>query len=208
MRRVPYPFAHPAAVLPLIRPMGRFGVPSALVIGSVVPDAWYLVPLLDRSDSHSLSGLLLFCLPAGILVEILWRQSLRAPWLAVAISILAGALTHFAWDALTHSYAYRGMYVLQHASTILGSAFIVWWCTRSLWLSALAGALIAGAGLALVATSADLSALRAALREGSVAAAWVAGAAWLAWRLISMRATAPRSARAPSPRTPGRRAAP
>lgn len=208
MRRVPYPFAHPAAVLPLIGPMGRFGVPSALVIGSIVPDAWYLVPLLDRSDSHSLSGLFLFCLPLGLVLELLLRRSLRAPWPAIALSIVVGALTHFVWDGLTHSYTYRGMYVLQHASTVAGTAFIVWWCTRSLWLSALAGTVLAGIGLALIATSADLSVLRAALRSGGVAAAWVAAAAWLAWRLISMRATPPRAARAPSRRTPGPRAGP
>lgn len=208
MRRVPYPFAHPAAVLPLIRPMGRFGAPSALIIGSMVPDAWYLFPHLVRADSHSLSGLLLFCLPLGLALELLLRRSLRAPWPAIAVSLLVGALTHFAWDAVTHSYAYEGFYVLQHASTILGSAFIVWWYTRRLWLAALAATVLAGIGLLLIATSADLEALRAALRSGGVAATWVAAAAWLAWRLISMRATPPRAARAPSPRTPGRRAAP
>jgi len=47
---VPYPFAHPAAVLPLARPMGRFAAPSALAIGSVLPDLWYFVPLADRAE--------------------------------------------------------------------------------------------------------------------------------------------------------------
>jgi hypothetical protein len=211
MRRVPYPFAHPAIVLPLIRPMGRFGVPSALIVGSMVPDAWYLFPHLVRADSHSLSGLFLFCLPLGFLVYFAF-QKLKAspvsPWPAVFVSLLVGALTHFAWDGVTHSYAYEGFYVLQHASTILGSAFIVWWYTRSPWLAALAGTVLAGIGLLLIATSADVSALRTVLRSGGIAAAWIAAAAWLAWRLISMRATPPRAARAPSPRTPGRRAAP
>ena len=60
-----YPFAHPAAVLPLARPMGRFAVPSALAIGSVAPR-----PLVLRArssaarTSHSLAGAALV-LPAG-----------------------------------------------------------------------------------------------------------------------------------------------
>jgi hypothetical protein len=66
---VPYPFAHPAAVLPL----ARFGVPSALVIGSVAPDLWYLLPFIDRAQTHSLSGVLAFCLPAGLLLYLLFH---------------------------------------------------------------------------------------------------------------------------------------
>jgi Domain of unknown function (DUF4184) len=62
---VPYPFAHPAAVLLLARPMGRFAVPSALVIGSVIPDLWYFLPFVGREASHSPAGLFWFCLPAG-----------------------------------------------------------------------------------------------------------------------------------------------
>jgi hypothetical protein len=206
---VPYPFAHPAAVLPLIRPMGRFGVASALVIGSMVPDAWYLVPGLARADSHSAAGLLWFCLPVGLLVYVVFRyfrnESISAaPWHAVVISLLVGALTHFGWDALAHSYAWQGINVLQHASTLLGAAFIVWWCYRSVRLAALAGVLLAvlGAGLMLVAP--DPAALRGTLREAGAGAAWILAASLFAWRLISARATAPRAPRAPSPRRPGR----
>jgi hypothetical protein len=206
---MPYPFAHPAAVLPLVGPMGRFGVTSALVIGSMVPDAWYLVPGLVRVDSHSAAGLFWFCLPAGLLAYLAWqffRQKplSEAPWYAVIVSVIVGAATHVAWDALTHSVAYRGHYVLQHASTVLGTAFIAWWCYRRLWIAAMAGAALAAAGAALLAVSAEVAALRSALREAGVAAAWILGASLVAWRLISARATAPRAPRAPSPRTPGR----
>jgi len=206
---VPYPFAHPAAVLPLIRPMGRFGVTSALVIGSMVPDAWYLVPGLARADSHSAAGLFWFCLPVGFLMYICYHLLRRgrlpkAPWHAVLVSLLVGALTHLGWDALAHSYAWQGINVLQHASTVLGTAFIVWWCYRSAGLATLVGALLAvlGAGLMLVAP--DPAALRSTLRETGVAAAWLLAAALVAWRVISARATAPRAPRAPSPRRPGR----
>lgn len=183
---MPYPFAHPAAVLPLVRPMGRLGVPSALVIGSMVPDAWYLVPGLVRADSHSLEGLFWFCLPVGFVLYLLWNGARpRAPLSAIASSILIGALTHLGWDALTHSYAYEGFYVLQHASTVLGSAFIVWWCTRSVRLAAAAGALLAAAGIAFLLGTDNVAYLRSALREAGVVLAWIAGLSFLAWRLLS-----------------------
>ena len=182
---MPYPFAHPAAVLPLIRPMGRWGAPPALVIGSMVPDAWYLVPGLIRADSHSAAGLFLFCLPAGLLAYIayhLLRQEAfpSTPWHAVIVSLMVGALTHLAWDAVTHLYAYRGFYVLQHASTVLGTAFVVWWCCRSLWLAAMAGVLLLMLGTLAAAVSSDIAGLRAMLRSFAVVAAWILGAALVA----------------------------
>src|SRR5919108_2867732 len=126
---MPYPFAHPAAVLPLFRPLARYTVPSALVIGSVVPDLWYFVPHMIRGESHSGAGLLWFCLPVGVLIYVLYHiiakqplaellpQSLAtrigmprpvlpaASWLAVIFSVLLGALTHIGWDALSHAHA-------------------------------------------------------------------------------------------------------
>jgi hypothetical protein len=147
---VPYPFAHPLAVLPLVRPMGRFAVPSALAIGSVVPDLWYFVPLAGRDDSHAVAGLLWFCLPLGLLIYLWFHLVLkepliallssrlasftcaglpRRPWSAVLASLLAGALTHVAWDELTHASGERW---LQHASTLLGSALLAGWIWRRL----------------------------------------------------------------------------
>ena len=122
---MPYPFAHPAAILPLVRPMRGLAVPSALAIGSMVPDAWYLFPGLARESSHSLHGLLLFCLPVGLafycLFHVLLKQPLRAllpaplaarlagkrpraGWLALIASLLAGpvavglAMLHWRWS--------------------------------------------------------------------------------------------------------------
>ncbi len=155
---MPYPFAHPAAILPLVRPMGRFAVPSALAIGSVIPDAWYIVPLLARDDTHALGNLVGFCLPAGLLAYLAFHLLLKqpllallpeaiamrlagataeglpaAPWRAVLASLLAGAATHLAWDALTHGrLVMHGFQVLQHASTAAGTAVLLWWLWR--WL--------------------------------------------------------------------------
>ena len=204
---MPYPFAHPAAVLPLARPLGRFAVPSALAIGSMAPDFWYFVPLLGRGESHSLAGLAWFCLPASLLVYLLFHLFLKqpliallsprlgcftpaglpqVPWSAVMVSLMVGALTHVAWDALTHSYddpAQRHNW-LQHASTAFGTMVLAWWSWRKLRLvpaappgplSPLARAgvvlVLLGAGaLAACVTAeppaADLRALRQFLRTG------------------------------------------
>jgi hypothetical protein len=124
---VPYTFAHPAAVIPLARLLGCRAVPSALAIGSVIPDAWYFVPALAREDSHDVLGLLWFCLPAGLFAyaafHLIFKQPMLAllpkrladrlgawtcpglpavSWSAVLVSMVLGIATHFAWDAFTH----------------------------------------------------------------------------------------------------------
>jgi hypothetical protein len=147
---MPYPFAHPAAILPLARPMGRLAVPSALAIGSLLPDLWYFVPAVTRVQSHSLAGLFWFCLPVGLLAyavfHLLLKEPLiallsprlrafsapglpRAPWYAVLISLAVGAATHQLWDALTHSndYSVHGHNWAQHASTVLGTLVLAAW---------------------------------------------------------------------------------
>ena len=168
---MPYAFAHPVAVIPLHRLLGRHAVASALAIGSVIPDAWYLLPFLSRHDAHSLAGLLLFCLPAGLFAyaafHLIFKDPLLAllpralagrlhsftspglppaPWRAVVASIAAGALTHLAWDALTHggvpilkavvstvgTYELRLHQALQHGSTLLGGALLAGWAWQRL----------------------------------------------------------------------------
>ena len=146
---MPYPFAHPAAVIPL----ARFGVPSALVIGSIVPDLWYFVPWASRHFSHSLAGLALFCLPVGALLYLVFHLVLKqaliallstrlgaftpsglpsARWRAVTLSLAAGALTHLGWDGLTHSNSIQGHNWVQHVNTALGTLVLVAWLWHKL----------------------------------------------------------------------------
>lgn len=130
---MPFTFAHPAAVIPIYRRAGRAAVLSALIVGSMVPDFDYIVPLgLGRGFTHSLPGLLLYCLPMGmaiylayhvlikaVVVSLLPRQiRLRLAWDSgtswlpgasvgcVALSLLFGALTHVLWDSFTHQGAF------------------------------------------------------------------------------------------------------
>lgn len=121
---MPFTFAHPAAAAPLLRPLGRYGSLSALVIGSIAPDLAFIVPIgLAREHTHGLGALFLFCLPAGALAYLLFHAVLKAPlvsllphavagrlvegrstasWIAVLVSLLCGAATHLLWDAFTH----------------------------------------------------------------------------------------------------------
>ena len=135
-------------MLPLARLMGRFAVPSALAIGSIVPDLWYFVPLATREESHGLAGLFWFCLPLGAIAYLLFHKLLKQPliallsarlaaftcaglpprpWRAVLASLLAGAATHIAWDAAAHLEPW-----LQHASTLAGGAVLAAWSARKL----------------------------------------------------------------------------
>jgi hypothetical protein len=126
---MPFTLAHPAAVIPLHRRLGRAGILSALIIGSMAPDMAYFVPLgIDRTATHSLAGLLWFCVPVGLVSYVLFHALLRplghyllpvpvqsrlppasgpswiptAPLWAVGLSLVLGAATHLLWDAFMH----------------------------------------------------------------------------------------------------------
>lgn len=134
----------------------------------MAPDLAFIVPLgLAREQTHSLAALFLFCLPAGALAYLLfhalfrapllalmpgavadsWDGGAPAPWSAVLVSLLCGAITHLLWDAFTHPgtavvnalpllqtelanvggyrvYAYK---LLQHGSSVLGLALLARW---------------------------------------------------------------------------------
>jgi hypothetical protein len=179
---MPFTPAHPAAILPLPRLLRKWTVPSALVIGSMVPDLVYFLPLgMHRLDSHNLAALFWFCLPMGLGAYLIFHLFLKYPiysllpgfiarrvshlmdetrlknirWLAVAASLLLGAVTHLVWDAFTHDgapgvqaipilradlfavgtyhiYAYR---VLQYFSSAIGLMILFVWAVRWLLIS-------------------------------------------------------------------------
>ncbi|MBO2454985.1 DUF4184 family protein [Actinomadura barringtoniae] len=121
---MPFTLSHPAAVIPFCR--GRL-VPSALVIGSMAPDAPYFLGMADlRGITHEPLGLVTVDLALGIVLFVgfhaLWKPGLlalapawayarlkgpaagfrlrMAGW--VPVSILIGAITHLFWDGFTH----------------------------------------------------------------------------------------------------------
>lgn len=122
---MPFTLSHPAAILPLRLLLGRFGVLSALVIGSMAPDFPYFVGKpWPRIYTHTLESVVWFSLPVGWCVYLLFEYILRwSIWfvlpgvfrqrlspepqfggiLPVSVSLILGAVTHVTWDAFTHS---------------------------------------------------------------------------------------------------------
>lgn len=123
---MPFTVSHAAAVLPLQR-LTRSRIPlAALMIGSMVPDFAYFLPVgVSRVQTHDFEGLFQFCLPVGLAVWLLFVKVLErptiellpTPWrervprslpvtpralLLASLGILIGALTHVAWDSFTH----------------------------------------------------------------------------------------------------------
>jgi hypothetical protein len=125
---MPFTVSHAVAVLPLAtgRP-ARLLNPTALVIGTAIPDlAIYLPQLGSYAWSHSLLGPVSYDLVVGMAMFALWTYVLRRPltdlapkalaarlpapravrgwdWLWVAVSVVIGAATHALWDSFTHA---------------------------------------------------------------------------------------------------------
>jgi hypothetical protein len=123
---MPFPLAHPAAVLPLRRFCPRWLNFPALVVGSLTPDAGYFFGQQHGAwASHEFLGGFAFCLPVGLVLVALFYW-LRAPvvkllpgpfqqtllplcqrrrgtvW-GIVLSLLIGAWTHQLWDSFTHN---------------------------------------------------------------------------------------------------------
>ncbi|MCK5726141.1 MAG: DUF4184 family protein [Thiotrichaceae bacterium] len=123
---MPFTLAHPAIVIPLYKKLKSWGVLSALIIGSMVPDFSYFIPLgIGRYETHTLFALLWYCLPMGLLFYYLYhgllfpvlysllptsfRQRLatkktkeKRSFFAIVFCLLIGAMSHLMWDFFTH----------------------------------------------------------------------------------------------------------
>jgi Domain of unknown function (DUF4184) len=133
---MPFTISHAAAVLPFSRPLARWRLLSAAVIGSMVPDfGWFSPWRPARFETHSLDALVTFCLPVGLATYWLFQWLIRTPllellppgaysrwsqraepadytsvrqWILAACGVLVGAVTHLVLDAFTHEGA-RGV---------------------------------------------------------------------------------------------------
>ncbi|MBL9038453.1 MAG: DUF4184 family protein [Archangium sp.] len=118
--------SHAAAVLPLCR-HGAWLPPSALIIGSAAPDFAYLLDT-NRWNFHRWPEVFWPCLPIAFAAWWLY-EGLIGPWLTAVVrdtwgaeagvvaetrgvrtnlvgvvaALCVGALTHLAWDGLTHA---------------------------------------------------------------------------------------------------------
>jgi hypothetical protein len=133
---MPFTISHAAVVLPFTRPLARWRVLSATIIGSMVPDFGLLMPWRPgRLETHSAISLLTFCLPVGLATFWVFQQLIKRPvmevlpdaayarwrglagpadigsflqWSIAACGVLVGAVTHLIWDGFTHEGA-RGV---------------------------------------------------------------------------------------------------
>jgi len=136
------------------------------------PDLLYFLMLQTqyRGFSHSWLGLLLFCLPAGMLFAYCFHRffkyqaiyNLPRPfdirlsglaeqsfqigsfggWMKLALSVLLGTLTHFFWDSFTHPWG-----EMAQMFEVFSEVFTLWGIQRPLcrWLqhvSTIAGAVV------------------------------------------------------------------
>ena len=119
---MPYTLAHPIAVAPVWYLFGKKVPLSALVIGSLSPDFPYFIHLTPvHAPGHSLSGLIIYCLPASLLALTIWHGWIEQPiaelarlplsskihfnlptFYLVVTGVLIGAGSHGLWDAATH----------------------------------------------------------------------------------------------------------
>jgi hypothetical protein len=98
----------------------------------MAPDFNYYIPYMpEKSFTHSIPGIFLFCVPIGVAVLILFHKVLKMPFLSllpenhrqrlanlsngftflplrqfflILLSIFLGVITHFLWDSFTHIY--------------------------------------------------------------------------------------------------------
>ncbi len=128
---MPFTFAHPAIVLPLLSKRWKVFSATALIAGSIAPDFESFIGLgADKEYSHTWSGVFWFDMPLALLLSIVFHVLVKVPlidhlpgklsarfqelretdWIAFAnkhyiiviTSCFLGILTHMAWDAFTH----------------------------------------------------------------------------------------------------------
>jgi Domain of unknown function (DUF4184) len=118
---MPFTLAHPLLPVLLKKAVPRLSL-TALIAGSMIPDMENFFKLQETTSlAHGLPGLLLLDWPAALLLcfvisnlpyyyrnrlapmtEFDWTRYVLANKTVVFVSLLAGVLSHFGWDAFTH----------------------------------------------------------------------------------------------------------
>ena len=128
---MPFTFAHPAIILPLLKKPYKLFSATGLVIGSIIPDFESFIRLSEHKDySHTWLGMFWFDLPLAIIVAFIfhdivrdsvinnlpaslqrrcmhftgfqWNTYFRQHYIKIIFSMLIGIALHLLWDALTH----------------------------------------------------------------------------------------------------------
>ncbi|MEM8500409.1 MAG: DUF4184 family protein [Pseudomonadota bacterium] len=142
---MPFTVTHTLAVAPIAARWPMFPA-AALFIGAMIPDWGLFVPIgPGYTLMHTWSGLLLACVPLGLLLLLLFRTLVRRAlveltptemqhrltkfkvWqtrftakeiVAASIALAIGAASHLVWDAFTH-HGRWGVELLPFMSSIL-----------------------------------------------------------------------------------------
>jgi hypothetical protein len=139
---MPFTGSHPAAVLPLVRRLP----PSALVIGAMVPDTVFYVPLpVSYEVTHSLSGVFTVDLVIGFALFALWQELFGAAVMALLPPGVSARLRRPAPAGLAYHLGTPGRAARTAAGLLVGAlTHVVWdsfthagaWGVRhSTWLS-------------------------------------------------------------------------
>ncbi|WP_281614204.1 DUF4184 family protein [Flammeovirga sp. SubArs3] len=123
---MPIPIAHPMAVLPLFR-YSHFLSVSALIIGSMIPDFEHFLELqVSDKVGHTVFGIFLFDIPAGLMIyylnywiirpvltnvspirfHVYYEQTRHYSFFQILFSLSVGIATHFLLDAITGEEGY------------------------------------------------------------------------------------------------------
>lgn len=151
---MPFTTSHPAIILLLKNAFPRYISLTGLIAGAMSPDLLYFLEMntVNRGASHSWSGLLMVCLPLGILFSFAfhylfkkefilhlpnrllrhfsglafseWKIQSIYEWIVLIVSILIGAVSHFAWDSCTHlnGVVVRLFPILQYDISLFGDS--------------------------------------------------------------------------------------
>jgi len=145
---MPFTPTHILAIVPVFYFQRRLSL-VALAIGAMIPDFPMFFPLSSYGFSHSLLGLILYCIPMGFLIYFLfevigkqfiidllprWMRARLQPYrntplclqpyniLLLAFALVIGAASHVLWDAFTHHWGW-GVELfprLQHTIELFG----------------------------------------------------------------------------------------
>jgi len=147
---MPFTFSHPAIILPLENSKRKWFSLTGLIVGSIVPDMEFLLRLRETDCfGHTWLGLLVFDIPAAILLSFIFHNLVRDPLVIHApkffrqrftsllsfnwnnyfkkhissffVSVLIGIASHVFLDAFTH---YDG--AVAKRSSFFFNEIIVW----------------------------------------------------------------------------------
>jgi Domain of unknown function (DUF4184) len=198
---MPYTISHVAVVVPISRLLARMRVLSAVVIGSMVPDFGYLMPIrLARFETHSMLALVTFCLPVGIVSYWIFQRLMKTPlvsvlpdqvymrwrpysapaawgslrqWSLAVCGVLGGAVVHLAWDGFTHEEGRGVRMVPELADTLEVHDHLVTGATLLQGLSSLVGLAIVIAAIAYALRNSGRAAVTARVLTAVERHRWV-----------------------------------